>query len=67
MTEMSADCLSCRIAAREVTAHILYGIPRLAFLFTGSDLPHVHAHVVPMHENTDITSRLYIAQEQLTF
>jgi histidine triad (HIT) family protein len=45
----------------------IYGVPRVAFLFTGGDLPHAHAHVVPMHENTDITSRLYITQEQLTF
>jgi histidine triad (HIT) family protein len=123
MTDMSADCLFCRIAAREVTAHVLhedgrliafldicpirpghalivpkrhhcyfddmpadlagltivpvqklavamkhiYGVPRVAFLFTGGDLPHVHAHVVPMHKNIDITSRRYIAQEQLTF
>jgi histidine triad (HIT) family protein len=120
---MSADCLFCRIAAREVTAHVLhedgqllafldicpirpghalimpkqhhryfddmpadlagltialgqklavamkniYGVPGVAFLFTGNDLPHVHAHVVPMHENTDITSRLYIAEARLTF
>jgi histidine triad (HIT) family protein len=45
----------------------LYGVPRVAFLFTGGDIPHVHAHVVPMHEKTDITSRRYIAEETLTF
>ncbi len=28
----------------------LYGVPRVAFLFTGGDIPHLHAHVVPMHE-----------------
>jgi histidine triad (HIT) family protein len=45
----------------------LYAVPRVAFLFTGGDIAHVHAHVVPMQENTDITSRRYIAEETLTF
>lgn len=45
----------------------LYGVDRVAFLFSGGDIPHVHAHLVPMHEKTDITSRLYIAEESLTF
>ncbi|WP_208603472.1 HIT family protein [Rhizobium multihospitium] len=45
----------------------LYGVDRAAFLFSGGDIPHAHAHVVPMHEKTDLTSRLYIAEEALTF
>jgi histidine triad (HIT) family protein len=45
----------------------LYRVPRVAFLFTGGDIAHVHAHVVPMWEKTDITSRRYIAEERLTF
>mgnify|MGYP000483558511 CR=1 FL=1 len=45
----------------------LYGVPRVAFLFTGGDIPHVHAHVVPLVEGTDITSRRYIAEPDLTF
>ena len=45
----------------------LYAVPRVAFLFTGGDIPHVHAHVVPMHEKTDITSRRYIVEEKVTF
>ena len=45
----------------------LYRVPRVAFLFTGGDIAHVHAHVVPMLENTDITSRRYIAEDTLTF
>ena len=40
---------------------------RAAFLFTGTDIAHAHAHVLPMVEPTDITSRRYIAEEQLTF
>jgi histidine triad (HIT) family protein len=45
----------------------LYGMPRVAFLFSGGDIAHAHAHVVPMQEKTDITSRRYIAEDQLTF
>ena len=45
----------------------LYGVPRIAFALTGGDHAHAHAHVVPMHENTDITSRRYIVEERLTF
>ena len=45
----------------------LYGVDRVAFLFTGGDIPHVHAHLVPMHDKTDITSRRYIAEAELTF
>jgi histidine triad (HIT) family protein len=45
----------------------VYGVERVAFLFTGGDIPHAHAHIVPFHEKTDITSRRYIAEEQLTF
>jgi len=45
----------------------LYGVPRVAFLFSGGDHAHAHAHVVPLHEKSDITSRRYIAEETLTF
>lgn len=39
---------------------VVYGVERVAFLFTGGDVAHVHAHVVPMHEGTDITSARYL-------
>ena len=42
-------------------------VERVAFLFTGGDIPHTHAHVVPMVEKTDITSRRYIANSDVTF
>jgi len=45
----------------------LYSVDRVAFLFTGGDVAHAHAHVVPMAEKTDITSRRYIREETLTF
>ena len=31
------------------------------------DIPHAHAHVVPMVEKTDITSRAYVDDETVTF
>ncbi|MEM7508218.1 MAG: HIT family protein [Pseudomonadota bacterium] len=45
----------------------LYGVERVAFLFTGGDVNHAHAHLVPMHDKTDITSTRYIATPDLTF
>lgn len=44
-----------------------YGVERVAFLFTGTDVAHVHAHVVPMHDKWDITSPVYIQQQGLSF
>jgi histidine triad (HIT) family protein len=38
----------------------VYEVERVAFLFTGGDVPHAHAHVIPMHEKTDITSGRYL-------
>ncbi|MFD2263180.1 HIT family protein [Lacibacterium aquatile] len=45
----------------------IYGVPRVGFLFTGSDVPHVHAHIVPLHTGDDITSRRYIVEETVTY
>lgn len=45
----------------------LYGVPRVGFMFTGSDVAHVHAHVVPLVSGSDITSRRYIVEEKVTF
>jgi histidine triad (HIT) family protein len=42
-------------------------VRRVSFCFTGSDIAHAHAHIVPLHAPTDITSRRYIAEETLTF
>lgn len=38
----------------------LYKVQRVAFFFTGTDIAHAHAHVVPIHEKMDITSARYI-------
>lgn len=42
----------------------LYPVPRVGFAFIGSDIAHVHAHVVPMHHPNDITSRRYFEGEE---
>jgi histidine triad (HIT) family protein len=42
-------------------------VERVAFLFTGTDIAHAHAHVLPLVEPTDITSRRYIAEANVTF
>lgn len=44
----------------------IYGVPRVSFAFTGIDVAHAHAHVVPMHEVTDVISRRQIAETALT-
>ncbi len=68
--ELDADTANRMLALGQRLSTImkaLYGVERVAFLFTGGDVAHAHAHVVPMLEKTDITSRLYIAEPELTF
>ena len=43
----------------------LFAVKRVAFLFTGGDI--AHAHAVPLVEATDITSRQYIVEANVTF
>jgi histidine triad (HIT) family protein len=42
-------------------------VRRIAFAFTGGDVDHAHAHVFPIVEKTDITSRRYVVEQQVTF
>jgi histidine triad (HIT) family protein len=68
--ELPAKLAGEIVAAGQLIARAqksLYKVERAAFLFSGGDIEHVHAHVVPMHEKTDITSRQYIAERSLTF
>ena len=37
----------------------LYGVARVGFAFTGGDVAHAHAHVIPLVEATDLTSLRY--------
>lgn len=46
---------------------VLYGVERVAFLFSGGDIAHVHAHVLPLFEKTDITSLHYIKNKNIEF
>lgn len=38
----------------------LYTVERVAMFYTGIHVPHVHAHVVPMHHVHDVTSAAYL-------
>ncbi|WP_347309909.1 HIT family protein [Defluviimonas sp. SAOS-178_SWC] len=41
----------------------LYRVDRVAMFYTGTHVPHVHAHVVPMHDVHDVTSQAYLSDE----
>ncbi|MEM7732038.1 MAG: HIT family protein [Pseudomonadota bacterium] len=43
----------------------VFDVPRVAFVCTGGDVAHCHAHLVPLHEKTDITSLRYFEPAQL--
>jgi len=45
----------------------IYGVGRVGFLFTGGDVAHAHAHVVPLHAGNDITSQRYIVEQDITY
>lgn len=46
----------------------LYKVERVAFFFTGTDVAHAHAHVVPIHEKMDVTSARYlVSQEKISW
>ena len=44
-----------------------FEVERVGLFFTGIHIAHAHAHVVPMHEDTDITSARNIVERPLTF
>jgi histidine triad (HIT) family protein len=64
--ELSAEivALGQRLAAG---LKAIYRVKRVGFLFTGGDIPHAHAHVVPLVAHDDITSRRYIAEETVSY
>ncbi len=47
---------------QKIAKHLkkVYEVERVAFIFTGNDIPHTHAHVLPMQERTDVTSARFI-------
>ena len=56
--------LAQKIARRQKS---LFNVKRVALLFTGGDIAHAHCHLVPMVEETDITSARYIVEKNLTY
>ena len=57
--DLAADVM--RVSQRIARAQKrLYDVPRVAMFFTGIHVPHVHAHVVPMHDIHDVTSAAYL-------
>lgn len=68
--DMPADIAASVLGLGQRLARVMkriYRLPQVGFLFAGSDIAHVHAHIVPMHEKTDLTSRQYIIEQELTF
>jgi histidine triad (HIT) family protein len=68
--ELPANLLNKITATGQLIARAqkrLFEVERAGFLFSGGDIAHVHAHVIPMQEKADITSRQYIAERTLTF
>ena len=45
----------------------LYQPMRVGMVISGTDVPHMHAHVAPMHEKYDVTSARYITSPNPTF
>jgi len=45
----------------------LYGVERVALLYTGIHVAHAHAHVVPMHHVHDVSSQAYLKDGILEF
>lgn len=37
----------------------LYAVHRVGFVYSGHDVAHAHAHVLPLHDPTDVTSLRY--------
>jgi histidine triad (HIT) family protein len=68
--DLTAELASRIIILGQRLARILKsknGVSRAAFLFTGGDIAHAHAHVLPVIEPTDITSRRCIADDDISF
>lgn len=51
--------------ARKMKMHL--GVGRVSFCFTGGDVQHAHAHIVPLHDKHDITSARYITTKGIVF
>ena len=54
-----------QVLARALKAE--YGVARVGFVFTGNDIAHAHAHLVPLVASDDITSRRYFANATVDY
>ena len=45
----------------------VFDVERVAFQYSGGDVAHAHAHLIPLVAKHDVTSRRYIEQEAITF
>lgn len=54
-----------QVIARALKA--IYRVQRVGFAFTGTDIPHVHGHIVPLVAPDDLTSRRYIVEDTVTY
>lgn len=69
------DCLPADLAAQilhlgqriAAVQRATYAVHRVGFLFSGGDIPHAHAHVVPLVSAGDLTSRRCIAEQKVTW
>ncbi len=68
--EMPAE-LMAHIAtlAQRFARHMMaiYQPMRVGMIISGTDVPHMHAHVAPMHQKYDVTSARYITSPNPTF
>lgn len=64
--ELATEIVQLGQALAKVLKQI-HGVGRVAFAFTGGDVAHAHAHVVPMFAKDDITSRRYIVEQAVTY
>jgi len=68
--EMPAELMArisnvAQLLARHM--HAIYKPLRVGIVVSGTDVPHMHAHVCPMHEKHDVTSGRYITSPNPTF
>lgn len=45
----------------------VFGVERVAFQYSGGDIAHAHAHLIPLVEKDDVTSRRYISEDKVTY
>ena len=68
--EMPADLMAHIATLAQRLARLMmtiYQPMRVGMIVSGTDVPHMHAHVCPMHEKYDVTSARYITSPNPTF